>query len=89
MKKTREELKPSVDFQRGVYRHSKSGTLYHVAAIARDSETLEERVVYYESNLNGRVIGAPLWWIRPVEMFLDEIEVEGKMVPRFDLVMAL
>ena len=89
MRKTREELRPSVDFQRGIYRHSKSGVLYHAAAIARDSETLEERVVYYESNLNGKVVDRPLWWIRPVEMFLEEVEVEGEIVPRFQLFLSL
>ena len=85
MRQTREELKPKTPFKRGIYRHSKSGALYHAAAIGRHSETLEEFVIYYESNLNGKILKAPLWWIRPVANFFKEVEIDGKMVPRFTL----
>lgn len=89
MRKTREELKPKTPFKRGIYKHSKSGVLYHAAAIGRHSETLEELVIYYESNLNGKVVEEPLWWVRPVEMFSELVEVDGEQVPRFQLVYGL
>lgn len=50
--------------------------------IARHSETLEE-VVYYEclyENDLGKM------WVRPIEMFMGSIDVDGKTVPRFRLV---
>jgi cyclomaltodextrinase len=62
----------------GKYRHYK-GKEYEVISTARHSETLEEMVVYkalYQKE------GENLW-VRPVKMFLEEVEVEGKMVKRF------
>ena len=47
--------------------------------MARHSETLEELVVYQHlDDLN--------WWVRPLKMFLENVEVDGKLVPRFKLV---
>ncbi len=65
----------------GTYRHYK-GNLYEVIDTVIHSETLEELVLYkplYETNdqWNGKL------WVRPLAMFLEEIEVEGKIVPRF------
>ena len=62
----------------GVYKHYK-GKEYRVFGTARHSETLEEFVVYdclYE-NPNGKT------WVRPKEMFLEEITVNGKKQKRF------
>lgn len=62
----------------GVYEHYK-GKEYRVFGTARHSETLEEFVVYdclYE-NPNGKT------WVRPKEMFLEEITVNGKKQKRF------
>lgn len=61
-----------------VYRHYK-GKLYKVIAIARHSETLEDLVVYeclYE-NPQGKI------WARPIAMWNESVEVQGKRVPRF------
>ncbi|MBC8584744.1 DUF1653 domain-containing protein [Youxingia wuxianensis] len=60
----------------GRYRHFK-GKEYEVLGIARHSETLEELVVYRQ------LYGEKELWIRPVEMFLEDVEFEGKRTPRF------
>jgi len=65
----------------GKYRHFK-GDLYQIIGIAHDSETLEELVVYqglYESDEWGK---NPIW-VRPVSMFTDYKEIDGKKVKRF------
>lgn len=65
----------------GLFRHFK-GKLYEVIGIARHSETLEELVVYkalYESP----EFGTDALWVRPKRMFLEEVLVDGKLVPRF------
>jgi hypothetical protein len=69
--------------QLGFYRHY-SGKLYRVIGIAKHSETLEDMVVYepqYENELSKL-------WVRPLGMFLEEVEIEGKKLPRFSFVAA-
>lgn len=60
----------------GKYEHYKSKQ-YEVVGIARHSETLEDLVVY------KALYGNYDLWVRPLKMFLEEIEVEGKKIPRF------
>ena len=60
----------------GKYEHYK-GKPYRVLAVARHSETLEEMVVYQQQYGEGGI------WVRPMGMFLETVEVEGKTVPRF------
>lgn len=60
------------------YRHYKNMP-YKYLGIARHSETLEELALYetlYE-NKTGRI------WVRPKEMFFEQIEKDGKLQPRF------
>lgn len=59
------------------YRHFK-GNEYLVMNVARHSETLEEMVVYQA------LYGERGIWVRPLEMFLDRKEVDGKLVYRFE-----
>jgi len=61
----------------GKYRHYK-GKEYEVIGIAKHSETLEELVVYQA------LYGERGVWVRPVKMFLEEVEVDGKKMPRFE-----
>ena len=63
----------------GKYKHYK-GKEYEVIGIARHSETLEELVVYRALYQNK---GENLW-VRPLKMFLEEVEIEGKKMPRFE-----
>lgn len=67
-----------MDLSLGVYEHYK-GKRYRVIGIAKHSETLEDLVVYEALYDN------PEWklWVRPLSMFLEEVEVQGKMMPRF------
>ena len=68
----------------GIYQHYK-GSLYEVIGIAHHSETLEELVVY-RALYNSKEFGLNALWVRPLEMFLEEIEFEGKKVLRFSYV---
>jgi hypothetical protein len=62
----------------GTYRHYK-GNLYKVLGTAIHSESLEEMVVYERLDKSG-------WWVRPLKMFQESVVVNGKNVPRFELV---
>lgn len=66
---------------KGKYRHYK-GKLYEVIDVARHSETLEELVVYRTLYTNEK--GEQTLWVRPRVMFEEMVEVEGKVVPRFE-----
>ena len=68
----------------GKYRHFK-GKLYEVIGIARQSETLEELVVY-RGLFNSPEFGQDALWVRPLSMFLEEVEVDGKRVKRFEYI---
>lgn len=60
----------------GKYRHYK-GNEYEVIGIAKHSETLEDLVVYRACYGNNQI------WVRPREMFLEDIVWEGEKQPRF------
>lgn len=60
----------------GRYRHYK-GNEYEVVGLARHSETLEPLVVY------RALYGEYGLWVRPREMFLESVDVDGKRLPRF------
>ncbi len=60
----------------GRYRHYK-GKEYTVLGVARHSETLEELVVYRQE------YGDHSLWVRPRAMFLEEVVLEDRTVPRF------
>ena len=66
----------------GKYRHYK-GKDYEVIGTARHSETLEEMVVY--RHLFEDEFGKNSLWVRPKGMFLEKVELNGKKVPRFEL----
>ena len=66
----------------GRYRHCKAGEEYEVIGIARHSETLEELVVY------RALYGDHGLWVRPRKMFEESVMIDGRRVPRFELVKA-
>ncbi len=64
-----------------IYRHYK-GDEYKVLAIGKHTETEEDMVIYHLAN------NSPLdtqIWIRPLEMFVEKTEYEGRVVKRFTL----
>jgi hypothetical protein len=70
------DLQPLPPTPLGRYRHYKGGE-YEVIGVARHSETHEPLVVY-----------RPLyddtgWWVRLHAMFFEEIELDGRVRPRF------
>ena len=60
----------------GRYRHYK-GQEYEVLGVARHSETEEEVVVY------RALYGACGLWVRPLDMFEQLVDSDGRLVPRF------
>lgn len=62
--------------QTGRYRHYK-GPDYEVLGVARHSETLELVVVYRP------LYGESALWVRPFNMFVGEVMVDGHVQPRF------
>lgn len=64
----------------GLYEHYK-GRQYEVIGLAHHSETLEPLVVYialYETKF-----GKDSLWVRPLSMFTEMIQIDGKKVERF------
>jgi len=59
-----------------LYEHYK-GLHYKIIGIARHSETLEELVVYQALYGEGGI------WVRPLNMFLENITINGQSQPRF------
>ena len=59
------------------YRHFK-GNEYLVLYTAKHSETLEDMVVY-QALYGDRGI-----WVRPLDMFLEKNEIDGKLINRFE-----
>lgn len=60
----------------GKYRHFK-GMEYEVIGVAHHSESLEDFVVYRALYGDGDL------WIRPLSMFLEKVERDGKLFDRF------
>lgn len=65
----------------GRYRHYK-GKEYQVVGVATHSETAESLVVY------RTLYGDCSLWVRPLEMFVESVVVDGETQPRFLLVEA-
>jgi hypothetical protein len=61
----------------GRYRHFK-GNEYEVVGIAKDSETMEEVVVY------RALYGEHGLWVRPARMFAESVTRDGRTMPRFE-----
>ena len=70
------EIKNNI--KNGIYQHYK-GNKYEVIGIAKHSETLEDLVVYralYDNKVSQL-------WVRPLKMFTETIENDGKEIERF------
>ena len=66
-----------MNIKQGIYRHFK-GNKYHILGVAQHSENESSLVVYRP------MYGAGDLWVRPVEMFLETVELDGQQVPRFE-----
>ena len=60
----------------GYYKHYKN-KLYSVSGTAKNTETLEDMVIY------KAMYGDHDNWVRPLSMFLETIIVDGKEIKRF------
>jgi hypothetical protein len=58
--------------------HFKGGR-YRLEGFAKDSETLEEMVVY------RALYGEHGLWVRPAKMFFETVERDGRRMKRFEL----
>lgn len=65
--------------KKGLYKHFK-GKTYRVLCFAKDSETLEN-VVVYQNNTDESDI-----WVRPQKMFFSKVTVDGNEVDRFQFI---
>ncbi len=68
-----------MSFKAGIYRHYK-GAYYEAFVTARHSETEEELVVY------RCLYGDFSWWVRPLTMFMENIELDNQAQARFAFV---
>ena len=68
-----------MQIQLGKYRHFK-GKEYEVIGVAKHSESLEEMVVYRALYGEGGL------WVRPAEMWNEEVEKDGKRYKRFTFI---
>lgn len=73
------ELKPFSEEARelmagGLFEHYKKNQ-YTVIGVGRHTETLEEVVIYTDEQ--GTI------WVRPLEMFVETVMVDGAAIPRF------
>ncbi len=60
----------------GLYRHYKGG-MYEVIGTARHSESLQAMTVYRALYGEGGL------WVRPAAMFLEQVNIDGVVQPRF------
>lgn len=72
------EIAPKIE--PGLYQHYKGG-FYRVLGVARDTESGAIVVVYMPTD--NRAV--PAMMVRPAKMFLEELEVDGVLRPRFQI----
>ena len=65
-----------MEMKKGRYRHFK-GNEYELLYIAKDSETLEDMVVYKALYGEGGI------WVRPLKMWNETVVRDGKEYKRF------
>ncbi len=71
-----DDLPPLIATPPGLYRHYKGGD-YEVVGTVRHSETLEPMTLY------RALYGQRGLWVRPAAMFLETVDIDGVIQPRF------
>ncbi len=69
----------------GAFFEHYKGQKYKIIEIGRHSETLQLQVVY-QSLYDSAEFGDYAIWIRPLEMFLETVVIDGQEVPRFHMI---
>jgi hypothetical protein len=69
-------LPPLPAIEPGLYVHYKD-LRYEVIGVVRHSESCEPMVLYRP------LYGEGAMWVRPYAMFLEDVTVDGRTVPRF------
>ena len=68
------------------YKHDPNGSVnnysYEVISVGTHTET-HEKFVIYRSLYQTETQGGANYWLRPLEMFVENVEKEGKTFPRF------
>lgn len=62
----------------GLYYHYKHPEKYYIIESIAIIEETEEVCVGYRA-----LYGKGFFWIRPLKVFLEKVEIDGKKVPRF------
>ena len=60
--------------------HHYNGNEYPIIGVARHSETEKELVVYRQE------YGDRSFWVRPLAIYVESVEVDGRVVRRFECV---
>lgn len=68
-----------MEIKKGIYKHFK-GHFYKVIGLAKHSETLQVFVVYANVDNENDT------WIRPIDMFFENVFVDGILYPRFEFI---
>jgi len=63
-----------------IYRHNKSGNLYLLLQIGRETNEAKKVVIYQA------LYGTNSIWVRDYNEFFEKIEINGVMKPRFERV---
>lgn len=70
------------ELMKGKYKHTKSGQLYEVIGVTFNTETYEPLVIYRPLYDHGKYE----LFARPHSVFIESVELNGEMKPRFEKV---
>lgn len=76
------EFEDMPTIETGLYQHYK-GNIYHVFGVGchTEKQPYEYYVVYAPVELKAEKV--PDYWLRPYDMFVETVEVNGETIPRF------
>lgn len=72
------------EFKKWKYKHYKDKP-YEVIDVVRHSETLKEMVLY-RALYNSPEFGENKLWVRPKDMFFENVTIDGITKPRFEYI---